>query len=258
MATKRKSLSKKTRFEVFKRDSFKCQYCGASAPEVVLVVDHIEPISKGGLDEMVNYITACQPCNAGKGDRRLSDETTAKKQKAQMDELSERREQLEMMMQWREGLKNIADLEVEKAIQAWCDCVAGWSPNEKGVKELRSLIKKHGLNAVLDAIETAADSYLRLDKETGKLTKDSVETAWRKIGGILTIASLPEHERRLHYIKGILRNRLSYVPFDVMLDLKWGLDSGVSVDDMEAAAKNARSWSKFRDWLYQEVEASHG
>ena len=33
METKRKTISKKTRFEVFKRDSFKCQYCGASAPE---------------------------------------------------------------------------------------------------------------------------------------------------------------------------------------------------------------------------------
>jgi len=30
---KRKSLSKKVRFEVFKRDSFQCQYCGASAPD---------------------------------------------------------------------------------------------------------------------------------------------------------------------------------------------------------------------------------
>lgn len=43
---KRKSLSKKTRFEVFKRDSFTCQYCGRSAPEVVLQVDHIKPVAK--------------------------------------------------------------------------------------------------------------------------------------------------------------------------------------------------------------------
>ena len=50
MATKRKTISKKTRFEVFKRDSFKCQYCGASAPEAILVVDHIDPFSKGGAE----------------------------------------------------------------------------------------------------------------------------------------------------------------------------------------------------------------
>lgn len=45
---KRKPLSKKVRFEIFKRDSFKCQYCGGASPEVVLHVDHINPVSKGG------------------------------------------------------------------------------------------------------------------------------------------------------------------------------------------------------------------
>jgi 5-methylcytosine-specific restriction endonuclease McrA len=46
--TKRKGLSQTIRFEVFKRDAFKCQYCGKSAPEVTLEVDHIIPVSKGG------------------------------------------------------------------------------------------------------------------------------------------------------------------------------------------------------------------
>ena len=41
---KRKGISKKTRFDVFKRDSFTCQYCGKSAPDVVLQVDHINPV----------------------------------------------------------------------------------------------------------------------------------------------------------------------------------------------------------------------
>ena len=39
---KRKSISKKARFEVFKRDSFTCQYCGRTAPDVVLHLDHKE------------------------------------------------------------------------------------------------------------------------------------------------------------------------------------------------------------------------
>ena len=39
--SKRKSLTKKVRFEVFKRDSFKCQYCGSSAPVgIVHVINH--------------------------------------------------------------------------------------------------------------------------------------------------------------------------------------------------------------------------
>ena len=36
----RKPLSKKIRFEVFKRDAFTCQYCGQMAPDVLLEVDH--------------------------------------------------------------------------------------------------------------------------------------------------------------------------------------------------------------------------
>jgi 5-methylcytosine-specific restriction endonuclease McrA len=43
---KRKSISKKIRFEVFKRDSFTCQYCGSKSPDVTLVIDHIMPVAK--------------------------------------------------------------------------------------------------------------------------------------------------------------------------------------------------------------------
>lgn len=250
MATKRKTISKKTRFEVFKRDSFKCQYCGASAPEAILVVDHIDPFSKGGADEMVNYITACQSCNAGKSDRVLSDTTTLQKQKAQLDELNMRRDQLEMMMQWRAGLKEISELEVETASDAWSANVVGWSLNENGLKTLRSYVKKYGLQGVLDAIESACDSYIRIDNETGKATEDSVPLAWKKVGGLLAIASLPDDERRLHYVKGILRNRLSYVPYDVIRHLQDALAAGVSVDAMQLEAKNARNWTEFRNWLY--------
>lgn len=57
----------KTRFEVFKRDGFICQYCGRRPPEVILEADHIVPKSKGGTDIIENLITACYECNRGKG-----------------------------------------------------------------------------------------------------------------------------------------------------------------------------------------------
>ena len=103
----RKSISKKTRFEVFKRDSFTCQYCGQSAPEVVLRIDHIHPVSKGGIDDVINYITACHDCNAGKSDNELTDDAVILKRKKQLDELQQRREQLEMMVQWQRGLLDL-------------------------------------------------------------------------------------------------------------------------------------------------------
>lgn len=63
--------SKRDRFEIFKRDNFKCKYCGRTPPEVVLELDHIKPKSKGGLDSIHNYITACFDCNRGKGNKSL-------------------------------------------------------------------------------------------------------------------------------------------------------------------------------------------
>jgi 5-methylcytosine-specific restriction endonuclease McrA len=48
---RRKELSKKTRFEVFKRDAFRCQYCGQTPPTVILELDHIGPIAGGGNEE---------------------------------------------------------------------------------------------------------------------------------------------------------------------------------------------------------------
>lgn len=62
------SLSKRMRFDVLKRDGFRCVYCGAVPPAVVLQVDHVIAKSKGGPDSMDNLVTSCQPCNSGKSD----------------------------------------------------------------------------------------------------------------------------------------------------------------------------------------------
>ncbi len=70
---KRKSISKKVRFEVFKRDSFTCGYCGNTPPAVVLEVDHIQPVSKNGTNDIDNLIAACFDCNRGKTNTELSE-----------------------------------------------------------------------------------------------------------------------------------------------------------------------------------------
>jgi hypothetical protein len=69
---KRAAISKRIRFNVFKRDGFICQYCGSHPPDVILEVDHIEPICDGGKDDEENLITACFNCNRGKAGIPLS------------------------------------------------------------------------------------------------------------------------------------------------------------------------------------------
>lgn len=78
----RKAISKKLRFDVFKRDGFVCAYCGATPPNVVLQVDHIHPVAEGGTNAIDNLITSCQPCNIGKGANVLSNIPTSLKEKS--------------------------------------------------------------------------------------------------------------------------------------------------------------------------------
>lgn len=58
-----------TRFNVFLRDSFECQYCGQGQPTQDLTFDHVIPRSRGGRTTWDNVVTACGPCNLRKGNR---------------------------------------------------------------------------------------------------------------------------------------------------------------------------------------------
>lgn len=60
------SVSKRLRYEVLRRDNHACRYCGGSAPDVKLTVDHVVPVALGGDDEPSNLVAACADCNAGK------------------------------------------------------------------------------------------------------------------------------------------------------------------------------------------------
>lgn len=66
----RAKLSDSLRYDVLRRDGFKCQICGATAQEgAKLHVDHIIPVSKGGKTELSNLRTLCDRCNLGKSDK---------------------------------------------------------------------------------------------------------------------------------------------------------------------------------------------
>lgn len=67
----REPINARLRFRVLARDNFTCQYCGRSAPQVELQVDHIQPVKHGGTNFIDNLLTACAECNIGKYDSRL-------------------------------------------------------------------------------------------------------------------------------------------------------------------------------------------
>jgi hypothetical protein len=250
---RRKSLSKKTRFEVFKRDSFTCQYCGRSAPDVVLEVDHINPIAEGGDDSIINYITSCFDCNRGKGKRKLNDKTELEKQRQQLKELNEKRLQLQMMMDWRKELLNIKGEETKKACEYWSKLMNGqYSLNEKGKTDLQGFLKKYLFKEVIEAMEKSANKYLEIDNK-GKLTQESVEKVFNYIPKICNGARLDAEKpymKDLFYIRGILRNRLNYC--DEHLALSWlteAYDFGYTVETLKSVALECNSWSQFRQMM---------
>lgn len=63
------TVNKRTRFEVLKRDGFRCYYCGTRGNEVTgdgLTIDHVVPVALGGTDDAENLVAACSECNSGK------------------------------------------------------------------------------------------------------------------------------------------------------------------------------------------------
>lgn len=172
----REPIPKSVRFEVFKRDKFSCQYCGKSAPEVILEVDHIVPVSKGGKNEILNLVTACRDCNMGKSNREISDDAAVVKQKQQLDELQDRREQLEMMLKWRESLSDTLDAEVDSIVSIFVKNTY-WTPTAEDRRLFRKLIRQFGFNEVYTSSELALDTYFNNQYEEYK-------KALSKIGGI--------------------------------------------------------------------------
>lgn len=257
MGQKRKPLSKKIRFEVFKRDSFICQYCGKQSPDVVLNVDHIKPHSEGGSDSIMNLITSCYDCNAGKGKRTLSDDSIVAKSKAQANLLNDRRQQIEMMMEWHKEVQNQFSYQLEQISELWSSLTSGYKLTQTGKKNIEKLISKYGTGPLLEAMKISARQYLKYDKD-GNAVEESVNEAFDKIGGILRVEREAEKNpiiKDIYYIKGILRNRMYVNENYVMELLKNAVSSGINVEKIKSLALAARNWTDFRTEIEKSIES---
>lgn len=203
---KRKALSRRIRFEVFKRDSFTCQYCGRRPPEAVLEADHIIPVAEGGSDDLLNLVTACWDCNAGKGRRQLSDDAIVVTQMRQAAELNERRVQAEMLSEWHHELRQQQMQLVDMANTEWGHITGGfvWTDSLNG--EVESWIRKFGFKETIEAMRLAADQYLRWDSN-GNAELKSVDYAFKRvpnIAGARMHCKGAEHLLPLYQIRGRL------------------------------------------------------
>lgn len=168
-----RSLSKTVRFEVFKRDLFTCQYCGATPPAVVLEVDHIEPVALGGGDDEGNLITACFDCNRGKAARDLG--VTPESLNTRAARVAEAEEQL---AGYREIMRAV---EARKEADAWevVEALFGVTETTNArFNSIQSFLKRLDLFEAKDAaqIARAAKPYSELQR-----FKYFCGVCWRKI-----------------------------------------------------------------------------
>ena len=233
--TQRKPISKRMRFEILKRDSFTCQYCGKMPPDTTLHIDHINPVSKGGKNTMLNLVTSCADCNLGKSNVELSDDSAVKKQQKQLSDLAEKKSQIEMMIYWRESLLNADELLVDsvesivnKYLSAFDKCVS-----ESGRDKIRKAVKKHGYQPCVDAIEVFYVS--------DKCFESEWSNAIKYIG--------KSNKNNIHYIKGILKNRVSHLNEKRFYAETNDLDMDSQFDGLSEIAKTCTNQSEFFDRL---------
>lgn len=160
----RKSLSKKLRFDVFKRDEFQCVYCGAHPPSVTLQIDHIHPVAEGGSNKIENLITSCQPCNLGKGAKLLSNVPISLKEKASL--IAEQEQQLKG---YYEVIKERED-RLEKEMWMIADIIETDSPvngmKNDWLRSIKRFLTHLGFYDVKDAAEIARSKFKYGGKKT--------------------------------------------------------------------------------------------
>lgn len=251
-SNKRVPISKKLRFEVFKRDHFTCQYCGRMAPDVVLEVDHILPVAEGGTNDIMNLVTSCHDCNSGKGKTLLNQNDELKKQQAELKLLSERREQIQFMVEWKKELKEIDDAKM----QSICDLFTsftGYHLKSGGKKIIKNLIKRYSFEIVYDSTVIAFESYYDENDES------TIMKAINYISRICYTKVAQEKNpllKQINYINKIASNNFEEVD---QVKLKRFLRNNIK-DEWDVATaldcvKNCQTWENCKECLIDYLEA---
>jgi len=241
----RQPISKRLRFEVFKRDKFTCQYCGKVGGQVLLHCDHVKPVAAGGETTMLNLITSCAECNLGKGARALSDDSMLAKQHRQLADLEERRQQLEMMRQWREELAQHQVDQIDIVADAFL-ARSKFRPSDHGNISVRRWLRKFGLHEVLAAIDETFDLYYTAN------TSEEWNAAFNRVPKTLRMREQEKadpHIRKLLYIQGILRNRFDEPQGKYVEVVRDALGKGYPIDVLEVYAKAADGWNHYVELL---------
>ena len=166
----RQSLSKRTRFNVFKRDHFTCTYCGQKPPDVMLQVDHIIAVAKGGSDEPDNLTTSCSACNLGKGATGLGTAMPQVSEEMRLEAIQESLERAAILADQQAAAVKLREAEenVARQVEAyWADCFNYQEGDEIYWPNWKSTLQflRLGLSVtqILDAVRRTSEVKLATD-----------------------------------------------------------------------------------------------
>jgi hypothetical protein len=152
------AVSKKLRFEVFKRDGFQCCYCGKTPPEVVLEIDHIDPKSRGGKDGINNLLTACFDCNRGKKDVPL--DKIPSKLSDNLEVLKQKEDQLKEYRKFINKIEARIGADIREIDQLYQNVFPGWKLSEEfKLTSVKRFLKSLPLHEVLEAMQIATTKF---------------------------------------------------------------------------------------------------
>lgn len=175
-AVKRRQLSPKTRFEVFKRDGFTCQYCGGHPPAALLHVDHINPVANGGTNSSDNLITSCSKCNFGKAAKLLSSIPQSLEDKAK--EVRERERQIKGYSDTMEAYRNRLEKDAWRVAHVFDEEAETRGFRKDWLSSIKRFIERLGLHEVIVSAERAVS---KKPFSNSTAFKYFCGTCWRKI-----------------------------------------------------------------------------
>lgn len=152
----RKALSKRVRFEIFKRDGFRCRYCGTTPDQSVLHVDHVVAVANGGTDDPANLVTACASCNGGKSDKPLGD--CVLPLSADPEVLREQIEQVRAFLAAQRELGEARDQVVTDVCDLWESRIGPMS--EDMYRRMRGVLATQRYDDVVKAIEIVGARHI--------------------------------------------------------------------------------------------------
>jgi hypothetical protein len=173
------SISKKIRFEVFKRDGFRCAYCGRTPPEVVLEIDHVDPKFNKGSDSIDNLLSSCFDCNRGKKHIPLDKIPSTLSENIAV--IREREEQIGEHRKLLDSIERRIKKDIREVCKVFNDSFPKYTLNTRfRLVSIRKFLKHLPKNEVVDAMRQAT---MKRHDDRDAAAKYFCGICWQKIKG---------------------------------------------------------------------------